>query len=206
MDSEHCVRWLIVYPNIGLGPCFLPSGLSGTLRRLYISAQSDLLLSSFSSSFFTNYHIASSAMETWVVEVHWAFFYSSIFVRCLWPFLATRFYSFLKSGTHTKQPPIESPILIEQHHGFSRRIATTWDYRFAIYLRQRLYIMSTTDSVEGDFFNFYVDLGLRTNCFMKGAARLHEFIIKVYHPDPQHASKINLHLHVKWGTLIYIYI
>ena len=36
---------------------------------------------------------------------------------------------------------------------------------------------------------------------MEGAARLHEFIIKVYHPDPEHASKISLHLHVKWATL-----
>ena len=36
-----------------------------------------------------------------------------------------------------------------------------------------------------------------TDYFMEGAARLHEFIIKVYHPDPQHAAKINLHLHVK---------
>ena len=57
--------------------------------------------------------------------------------------------------------------------------------------------MSTADSVEGDFFSFDVGLHLSTNCFLKGAARLHEFIIKVYHPEPQHASKINLHLHVK---------
>ena len=41
---------------------------------------------------------------------------------------------------------------------------------------------------------------------MEGAARLHEFIIKVYHPDPQHASKINLHLHVKWATHLYFYL
>ena len=39
--------------------------------------------------------------------------------------------------------------------------------------------------------------------FMEGAARLHEFIIKVYHPDPEHASKISLHLHVKWATLFF---
>lgn len=39
---RNCVREMpgfLVYPNLGLGPCFLPSGLSGTLRRLYISAQ-----------------------------------------------------------------------------------------------------------------------------------------------------------------------
>jgi len=32
----------------------------------------------------------------------------------------------------------------------------------------------------------------------KGAARLHEFIIKVNHLDPKYASKINLHLRVKF--------
>lgn len=36
--------------------------------------------------------------------------------------------------------------------------------------------------------------------FLEGAARLHEFIIKVYHPDPEHASKISLHLRVKWAN------
>ena len=47
------------------------------------------------------------------------------------------------------------------------------------------------------FFILNSSLYPSTNYFMEGAARLHEFIIKVYHPDPQHASKINLHLHVK---------
>ncbi|KAJ3517042.1 hypothetical protein NLJ89_g752 [Agrocybe chaxingu] len=32
----------------------------------------------------------------------------------------------------------------------------------------------------------------------KGAARLHEFIIRVAHPEPDHASKISIHLHVKF--------
>ena len=33
---------------------------------------------------------------------------------------------------------------------------------------------------------------------MQGAGGLPEFIIKVPHPDPTHASKVNVQLHVKW--------
>lgn len=36
---------------------------------------------------------------------------------------------------------------------------------------------------------------------MKGAARLPEFIIRVPHPDPTHATKINFYLNVKWVPL-----
>ena len=46
-------------------------------------------------------------------------------------------------------------------------------------------------------FSVLILVHMSTDYFMEGAARLHEFIIKVYHPEPQHASKINLHLHVK---------
>ena len=60
--------------------------------------------------------------------------------------------------------------------------------------------MSTTNSVEGGFSVYFLHLH-EYWLFMEGAARLHEFIIKVYHPDPEHASKISLHLHVKWATL-----
>lgn len=37
---------------------------------------------------------------------------------------------------------------------------------------------------------------LRAEPCMQGAARLHEFIIKVAHPLEEHASKVYFHLHV----------
>ena len=64
--------------------------------------------------------------------------------------------------------------------------------------------MPTAGSVEGGslFILVYTEYWL----FMEGAARLHEFIIKVCHPDPEHASKISLHLHVKWEFSLSLYL
>lgn len=37
--------------------------------------------------------------------------------------------------------------------------------------------------------------------YWQGAPRLPEFIIRVYHPDPEHARKVSFHLHVKYVRL-----
>lgn len=40
---------------------------------------------------------------------------------------------------------------------------------------------------------------------MQGAARLHEFIIKVAHPLEEHASKVYFHLHVVCVSFVFLY-
>jgi hypothetical protein len=79
-------------------------------------------------------------------------------------------------------------------HGIQRRVATARAHGPQVNLRRRFYRNSATQGLEGMW-----DLRTRQNLLLnpsQGAPRLHEFTIRVPHPDEANATKICFNLHV----------